>query len=155
MGIIKASAGDFEFVKSITQDTINGIYPKYYPAGAVQFFLQHHSDDNIRDDIENGRTFLYVDDERNRIGTVSVKENDIGRLFVLPEYQGHGYGGELLAFAEDIISRTYDEIILDSSLAAKSIYLNRGYREIAFNKVKTDNGDYLCWDIMSKKVKGK
>lgn len=155
MGIIKASAGDFEFVKSITQDTINGIYPKYYPSGAVQFFLQHHSDENIRDDIENGRTFLYVDDERNRIGTVSIKENDIGRLFVLPEYQGHGYGGELLAFAEDIISRTYDEIILDSSLAAKSIYLNRGYREIAFNKVKTDNGDYLCWDIMSKKVKGK
>ncbi|WP_295153457.1 GNAT family N-acetyltransferase [uncultured Ruminococcus sp.] len=155
MGIIKASAGDFEFVKSITQDTINGIYPKYYPSGAVQFFLQHHSDENIRDDIENGRTFLYVDDERNRIGTVSIKENDIGRLFVLPEYQGQGYGGELLAFAEDIISRTYDEIILDSSLAAKSIYLNRGYREIAFNKVKTDNGDYLCWDIMSKKVKGK
>ena len=155
MGIIKASAGDFEFVKSITQDTINGIYPKYYPSGAVKFFLQHHSDENIRDDIENGRTFLYVDDERNRIGTVSIKENDIGRLFVLPEYQGQGYGGELLAFAEDIISRTYDEIILDSSLAAKSIYLNKGYREIAFNKVKTDNGDYLCWDIMSKKVKGK
>lgn len=36
--IIKASIEQFKEVKKITQDTIAGIYPKYYPTGAVDFF---------------------------------------------------------------------------------------------------------------------
>ena len=153
MKIIEASSADLGIVTDITHSTINAIYPRYYPIGAVEFFRNYHSDENIAEDIKEHRTFLCVDDDGNKVGTVTIKENDIGRLFVLPEYQGNGYGKALLDFAEDMISKNYDEIVLDASFAAKAIYLRRGYKEYRYNVIRTDNGDHLCWDIMSKKVR--
>ena len=58
MDIIKADKNSFEDVKKITHTTIMEIYPKYYPPGAVEFFLKHHSDESIVNDIEYGRTLL-------------------------------------------------------------------------------------------------
>ena len=155
MEIKEALPEDLCTVKEITRNTIKIVYPKYYPVGAVEFFLKYHSDENISEDIRYQRTFLCIDDKGNKVGTVTIKENDIGRLFVLPEFQGKGYGKALLDYAEKLISRNYSEIILDASLAAKKIYLNRGYAEIEYKTVMTDNGDFLCWDIMTKKVKEK
>ncbi|MBO4866544.1 MAG: GNAT family N-acetyltransferase [Ruminococcus sp.] len=155
MKIVEATSSDIGTVKDITYSTIKTVYPKYYPSGAVDFFLKYHSDENISEDIRERRTFLCIDDDGNKVGTVTIKENDIGRLFVLPEFQGKGYGKALLDFAENVISRSYSEIILDASLAAKKIYLKRGYTEIEYKTVMTDNGDFLCWDIMTKKVKEK
>ena len=50
MQIIKAQTEHFEDVKSITHKTISEIYPHYYPKGVVDFFLAHHSDENIMKD---------------------------------------------------------------------------------------------------------
>ena len=72
------------------------------------------------------------------------------RLFVSPQHQKKGYGRELLDFAEGKVSEEYSEIVIDASLPAKSIYLKRGYKEISYNKILTDNGDYLCYDVMVK-----
>lgn len=147
MAIRKAVINDFEIVKNITQTTIKSVYPKYYPEGAVNYFLTHHCDNNIRKDIENGYVYLISD-----IGTVTIKENHINRLFVLPEFQKKGYGKQLMDFAERIISEEYKEIVTDASLPAKSLYLKRGYIEIKYNKIETENGDYLCYDEMKKNV---
>ena len=147
MAIRKAVINDFEIVKNITQTTIKSVYPKYYPEGAVNYFLTHHCDNNIRKDIENGYVYLISD-----IGTVTIKENHINRLFVLPEFQKKGYGKQLMDFAERIISEEYKEIVTDASLPAKSLYLKRGYIEIKYNKIETENGDYLCYDEMKKIV---
>ena len=83
MEIKKAAINDFETVKRITATTIKEIYPKYYPNGAVSFFLMHHNDNNILNDIENGYVYILSD-----IGTVTIKENHINRLFVIPRHQG-------------------------------------------------------------------
>ena len=47
MNIRIAEEKDFDDVKKITRETIMEIYPKYYPHGAVRFFAEHHSDENI------------------------------------------------------------------------------------------------------------
>ena len=95
---------------------------------------------------------MCFDNENNAVGTVTVKENEICRLFVLPEYQGNGYGGELISFAENKIMQKYDNIVLHASLPAKAIYLKRGYKEVEFHSIKTENGDYLCYDMMIKQI---
>lgn len=151
MNIIKALPEDFDVVKSITTETITSIYPKYYPKGAVDFFLSHHSDENIKNDIASGIVYILID-EGKTVGTVTINKNDIGRLFVLPEYQKKGYGKALMDFSEKIISAKYNEICLSASLPAKQIYLKRGYKESEYNIIHTDNGDYLCYDYMKKKV---
>ena len=150
MSIRKAQTADLETVRSITHETISTVYPHYYPTGAVEFFLEHHCDENILRDIQAGCVYICTD-KGAPVGTVSVRENEILRLFVLPQCQGHGYGRELLTFAEALIERDYPEIVIDASLSAKPIYLQRGYRETGYNMIPTKNGDLLCYDVMSKR----
>ena len=151
MSIKQAYKEDLQVVKYITIETINQIYPHYYPKGAVEFFVEHHNDTNILSDIEAGKVFLCVNEEGQPVGTVSIKENDICRLFVLPEYQGKGYGRKLLDFAENEITKKYEEIMIDASLPAKRIYLKRGYREKESHIITANYGDFLCYDIMVKR----
>lgn len=149
MELIKADARTFEAVKRITQTTIDAVYPRYYPKGAVDFFLAHHSDERIMADIDADLVYL-LRDEGAFVGTVTVKENEINRLFVSPECQRRGYGRFLLEFAEGEILRRYGEIVLDASLPAKRIYRLRGYVETEYHQIRTENGDYLCYDVMKK-----
>lgn len=149
MNIIKAKTEHFEDVKSITHKTISEIYPRYYPEGVVDFFLAHHSDENIRKDIAAEIVYLIMDDEE-KIGTVTVKENEINRLFVLPRHQQKGAGKQLLDFAEELIAEKYVEIYVHSSLPAKSIYVKRGYTIVESHTIVAENGDVLCYDLMKK-----
>lgn len=142
-----ADINDFEVVRDITQTTIRAVYPDYYPQGAVDFFSAHHSDERIREDIEQGYVYI-LEDEGVTAGTVTVAGNAINRLFVLPQYQRRGYGRALMDFAERKIASAYDSVVIDASLPAKSMYLKRGYKETEYNKIKTSNGDYLCFDVM-------
>lgn len=151
MHIVKATHENFAQVKHITHQTISQIYPHYYPAGAVAYFLAHHSDAGIAKDIAGGCVFLLMNNE-TPVGTVTINGNEINRLFVLPEYQRMGYGRQLLRFAEERIADTYAEIELHSSLPAKCIYLNRGYKFIEAHQITTENGDVLCYDLLKKKI---
>ena len=152
--MIQASADDFETVRQITQETIRAVYPAYYPAGAVDFFCRHHSDESIWADITSGKVYLLRDDE-TVVGTVTISGNGINRLFVLPQHQHRGYGRALLDFAEQKILLQYDTVRIDASFPAKQIYLKRGYRETEYHVVRTENGDYLCYDVMVLSKGGK
>ena len=144
--IKKADPDGFDTVKNITETTISTIYPHYYPKGAVEFFLHHHSDENIRADIEKGIVYILYDGD-DAVGTVTLRENEICRLFVLPTYQRRGYGRMLLDFAESTIRQNYSEIVIDASLPAKAIYLKRGYKEKEYHIIDTPD-DHLCYDVM-------
>ena len=151
MDIRQAESIDFDAVKNITHTTIREVYPRYYPKGAVAFFLAHHNDAAIMEDIAGGMVFL-LENDREAAGTVTLKDGEIGRLFVLPACQGKGFGGALLDFAEQFLSRGCACIRLHSSLPAKSIYLKRGYAHVSSHAVAAGNGDYLCYDVMQKSV---
>ncbi|MFT4106883.1 MAG: GNAT family N-acetyltransferase [Lacrimispora sp.] len=151
MNIRNASLTDLGDIKNIVCQTIQTIYSRYYPKGAVEFFLSHHCEANIRSDIVS-QTVSVLEIEDVPVGTVTIKEFEICRLFVLPQYQGNGYGRALLDFAEQIIADKHTKIRLDASLPAKEIYLKRGYKEIESHSILTENGDYLFYDIMEKSV---
>ena len=150
MRISKAELNEFSYVKKITQDTIKAVYPKYYPTGAVEFFLKHHKDENIINDIKQGKVYILQHDNGEYIGTITVDGNEIKRLFVLPEYQHKGFGRELMDQAEIVIAQDYNEIVLDASFPAKNIYRKRGYVETDYCTIIAENGDYLCYDVMEK-----
>ena len=150
MPIHPATINDRETVHRLAHETISAIYPHYYPRGAVDFFLNHHHPEAIRRDIEKSLVYLATDENDAPVGTVTLRENEILRLFVLPVFQGKGYGKMLLDFAENRASKQFDTVIVDASLPAKSLYLKRGYRETAYHRLLTENGDYLCYDVMEK-----
>ena len=147
MKTIQAAAADFEAVRRIVQTTIREVYPLYYPPGAVDFFCAHHDDDRIRTDIGAGRVYLLLSGGE-ALGTVTVCGEEISRLFVLPPHQGKGYGRALLDFAEQTVLADRDAVQVDASLPAKGLYLRRGYRETEYHTLRTENGDFLCYDVM-------
>lgn len=147
--IHKAEEQHLNTVREIMLQTISEIYPHYYPTGAVDFFKKHHNEDKIISDIKEGIVFL-LEDNDEFVGTVTIRKNEICRMFVLPKFQHKGYGKKLMDFAENDIFKNYEEIVLDASMSAKKIYKMRGYTEIEFNQIITESGDVLCYDVMKK-----
>lgn len=152
MQIIQAKDEHFFDVKKITQRTIQEIYPHYYPRGVVDFFLLHHNDQNIMQDIQSGYVYLIYDEDKQPVGTVTMKANEINRLFVLPQYQRNGIGRQLMNFAENEILKEYKICQLDASLPAKIIYSKRDYIVSETHVIETECGDFLCYDVMIKEL---
>lgn len=146
-----ADISDLESVLQITHDTISKTYSHYYARGVVDFFLQHHSREHVLPDIENRIVWL-LEEDGCMAGTVTIKGNAVNRLFVLPECQSHGYGSQLMDFAEAKIAEKFSHVHIDSSLAAKQMYLKRGYKEKRTCRIPADNGDILIYDEMEKRV---
>ena len=148
--ITNATKEQITIVQSIVYETINAIYYKYYPKDVVNFFLNHHSEENILQDIEKNNVYLLSDNECY-FGTGSISENYMNRMFILKEYQGKGYGSQLMDFLEKQIFFEHDSICLDSSLPAFNIYLKRGYIPLTYCEEIVDNGCVLCYYTMIKK----
>jgi len=115
----------FQDVYEVVHKTIEEIYPKYYPRSAVDFFHNHHSKEKMEKQLPNEVTMV-LSDENKIIGIGSLFENEIRRFFILPEYQGKGYGKILLNELEKRIDKN-EKYILDSSLGAVEFYRKNGY----------------------------
>lgn len=150
--IRRAEVPDLESILQITHDTILAIYSHYYAEGVVRFFLEHHSRENVLSDIKNGIVWL-LEEDRCILGTVTIKESAVNRLFILPEYQSCGYGTQLMDFAEAKIAEKFSRVHIDSSLAAKEMYLKREYKEKKTCRILANNDDILIYDEMEKQVK--
>lgn len=53
MEYLKAKREDLDQIYQLVQETIQTIYPQYYPESIVDFFCNLHSKENIAADIEN------------------------------------------------------------------------------------------------------
>ena len=116
MEIRKALPEDLPVVGEITRCTVQEVYPSYYPAGAVDFFLDWHRDEAILPDIQAGEVYLlWAGSEA--VGTVTLHKDEITRLYVPRARQGRGYGRALLDFAEKAIGEKYGRIRLEASRA--------------------------------------
>lgn len=149
MVLVKAENEHKALVVQMVEETIQAVYPHYYPRGAVDYFLQCHSEKQIQRAIEKEQVFLlFVKGEP--VGTGSVCGQEIGCFFILPRFQGSGYGTYLLNALEDRILGWKQKAELSASLPAYDWYLKRGYEPISYHKILTKNGDYLCYYQMQK-----
>ena len=138
-----------EQVAAIVRETIQKIYPHYYPVGAVQFFLDLHSAVRIEKAMSSEEIYFAMV-QGNIVGTGSIRKNEICRLFILPEYQRKGYGSRLMDLLEARIFENYPKVHVDASFPAENMYLKRGYQIVSYEKMETENGDFLCYHTMEK-----
>jgi len=122
----RAGIEQLDPVFELVQETIKTIYPKFYPKEIVDFFCGLHSRENIKKDIENQNVGILIDNQI-LVGTGCRKENHITRVYVLPEYQGRGYGSYIIQTLEDEIAENFDSVWLDASASAELLYEKRGY----------------------------
>ena len=151
MKIFQATPESIGDIYRITQRVVLESYPHYYPASAVKFISEYHDADKIGRDILEGTILLLATDQGILAATGTARECEIGRLFVLPEYQRQGMGTALMNALERIVFQSYDRIQLDASLPAKPMYINRGYKEIRYEVQSVGNGDFVCFSVMELK----
>ena len=146
----RAKAEEAEKICSIVQGTKAAIYPHYYTQAVVDFFGRLHSLENITKDIAEGRIdVLLVDGEA--VGTGSRIEDHITRVYVLPEYEGKGYGSIIMDHLEAEIFNEYDQCDLDASLPATLFYEHRGFKTVEHKKHELGDGEVMIYEIMEKK----
>ena len=139
-----------DIIRNILHTTIRSVYPQYYPQEVVDFFCEHHSIEHIEKGIATGKMGVLTDGEKF-VGTGCHFENEITGVYVLPEYQGKGYGTMIMNHLEKVILKDYDTVVLDASLAAVFLYEHRGYKTIGHGKYNLENGVKLVYEIMEKK----
>ena len=141
----------FDNIFNVVHLTIEKTYPKYYPRSAVDFFHDHHSLENMKKLMPDEFTLILWDNKI--IGTGTLSGNEIKRFFILPEYQGKGYGRLLLKELEKNIDRDkYNNFVLDSSLGAVEFYSKNNYEYKNYMAINLADGNHLCYLEMIKNI---
>ena len=74
---------------------------------------------------------------------IRVTDSMIEDLYVLPGYQNHGYGSDLLHFAISECSDTPTLWILENNQRAERLYRREGFKETGRRNVITDGLDEI------------
>lgn len=70
----------------------------------------------------------WVNGEPAATGMLDLDNNEVGALFVLPEFTGRGYGKAMLDHLESVARElAIDAVVLDATLNAASFYRACGY----------------------------
>lgn len=151
MKFIKADKMLCDEIYNLVQLTIRAVYPRYYPKEIVDFFCALHSLNNIGQDIENENVYVFFDNDVP-VGTGSLSGSHITRVYVLPEYQGRGYGTFIIRQLENEIKKTYKSSVLDASLPAVMLYEKLGYKTLNHSKYIVKNDVVLVYEVMEKEL---
>ncbi len=150
MKIIKATFKEIDNIKDIMNTTIQTIYPHFYPQEVVTYFLEYHTNKKLIKELADGNIYLFVENEEF-VGTGSVENNHISKVFVLPQHQGKGFGSLIMQFLETLVAKEeYQHAVLDASLPAYSFYAKRGYKPTDYHQIPTANQGILCYHVMKK-----
>ncbi|MBR6664171.1 MAG: GNAT family N-acetyltransferase [Lachnospiraceae bacterium] len=146
-----ANKNNLEQVYELVQETIQVVYPKYYLPEIVDMFREYHSREHVLQDITARNTYiLWVGD--TIVGTGTIQENHITRVYVLPRLQGKGYGTYIMKQLEERIRKNYDTIDIDASLPACRLYQRLGYATVDHGIWECKNGVIQVYEIMKKEL---
>lgn len=151
VSFVKAGKTSAREISELVQKTVRTVYPKYYPQAVADFFAMFHSKDRISQDILEGKVWVLRLDGRI-IGTGSLEEEHITRVYVLPEFQGKGYGAWIMGELEKEIRKHHDRAVLDASLPACCFYEKLGYRTVSHQSMSVFDGAVLVYEIMEKRL---
>lgn len=119
--IKKARLDQTDEIDEIVSKTIKEIYPKYYSDEVVEFFLALHNRDTIHNDILEDNTYV-IGYGTTILGTGTMNQNAISRVYVTPDNQHEGIGTRLMDYLEKEIIKKYSHVNIDASLPATEFY---------------------------------
>lgn len=149
--VYEAKLADLQIIKNMVHRTIKECYPKYFSENVIDFFLNLHSEEAIKNDLMNANVYL-MESDGYLVGTGTIQDNVIKRLFILPQYQHHQFGTELLQCLEDELA--VNEIftaVVDAHEQIKGWYQTMGYTVLSEQTVDI-NGEALSYYHMEKQV---
>ena len=146
-----AKKENLEQIYALVQETIQSVYPKYYLPEIVEMFSEYHCKEHVLQDISSRNTYILLQGD-TIVGTGTIQENHITRVYVLPRFQGKGYGTYIMNQLEELISKNYDTIDIDASLPACRLYQRLGYATVDHGIWECKNGVIQVYEIMKKQL---
>ncbi len=124
------------------QEQVNDFFEKCFSAVGIPYSPKDRHADvaNVESHYMNNGCFWCLIDDNNVIGTIAIRKIDdakriveLKRMFVLPEFQGNGYGRLLLEHAvKCVCEQEYRKICLDTRKqfsVAQHLYRSVGFQE--------------------------
>jgi GNAT superfamily N-acetyltransferase len=143
-------SSDLAVVKHLIHNTIDNCYTETYRKEAVQFFKQWHCDERILEDANKGYTIV-LDKNSQIIGTGTILEDEIRRVFVEAKLQKQGLGKLIMRKLEEkAASLGFDVIKLDASIPSKEFYDSLGYVTLEETFLEVENNKRLDFYKMEK-----
>ncbi|MHC4463088.1 MAG: GNAT family N-acetyltransferase [Planctomycetota bacterium] len=147
-------SSDLTAVKHLIHNTIDNCYTETYPKEAVQFFKDWHCDERILEDANKGHTIV-LEKNSQIIGTGTILEDEIKRVFVEAKLQKQGLGKLIMRKLEEkAASLGIDVIKLDASIPSKKFYDSLGYVTLEETFLEVENGKRLYHYKMEKSLTG-
>lgn len=152
MKIRALEQNDIDKVEQVIYGTIDSCYPKAYCPEAIAYFKEFHSKEKIRKDAEAGNSIVLLDGSEV-IGTGTLLNSEIRRVFVLKGYQKHGLGKLIMNRLEEIaIQKGINKAILCASMVSKKFYENLGYKTAKEDRIDLGDGKSLDYYDMYKEL---
>lgn len=104
----------------------------------VELHTSERQKEYIQKEMELGKVFYMLVEDAPK-GIVSVKDNMIENLYVLPSEQHKGYGTNLLQYAESLCAEEPTLWVLDNNKKAYSLYCYLGYQPTGRKKQLREN----------------
>jgi N-acetylglutamate synthase-like GNAT family acetyltransferase len=141
---------DLAAVYALVQNAIEVSYADVYPPEAIEFFKNHHSQENILQDIERGYIVM-AESNGQLLGTGTIIGTSIRRVFINPEYQHHGIG-KIIANKLERKARENGMAKLDLSASLKScqFWEAMGFVSTGEFALPVANGQKLIFYEMTK-----
>ena len=131
----KAKDSDIPDLVRHIHNTIKQCYPAIYSSEVVQFFLEYHNGKVVLDKVNN-ETVMVLFDHGKLVGTGYLNKDEIGGVYIDPQYQRKGYGSKIVKKLLNIAkTKNIETVWLDATPIAYKFYLILGFRLI---EEKTD-----------------
>ena len=118
---------DIEDVWALVQHTICVSYRPDYSPEAIRFFQDYHPREKILDDAANGM-ILVAEHEQEIVGTGTIREAHIRRVFIHPSRQSLGIGSLIASELETrAIRNGWTTVDLSSAIGSRTFWELRGF----------------------------
>jgi len=139
----RSDSADVATIQRLIHATIEASYAGVYPPRAVQHFKEFHTVDRILERQAAGE-FLVAEHDGQLVATGAIVGAHIYAVFVHPQLQKRGIGGQVMDRLEGEAEREgRDSVRLDVSLPSKGFYEGRGYRLLESCSIDVGEGERL------------
>ena len=141
---------DMEGLQQLIYQTIDASYTNIYGPNSIQYFKDYHSGSQILADAKLGQTVV-MDLNGQIIGTGTICEQNICRVFISPAFQGQGFGRMVMeALEKKALLMGFRHLHLDASLPSQSFYQHLGYQTREERFIQISDNERLDYFYMEK-----
>jgi GNAT superfamily N-acetyltransferase len=148
----QAAVNDLSQLLNLVHHTIDISYRDIYHAEAIQAFKDYHSVENLTHDLETG--YIIVAEHKDKIiGTGTLLDTNIRRVFISPEHQQYGLGRRIaLELERKARSQGLTSIDLSASLGSRIFWVNLGFEFQKEAFITVANDKKLVFYEMTKRL---